>query len=54
MKVGVNLFGAARWISNDLERDLERLREIGVTSIEPAILFSSSLPGAKEGRLMII
>ncbi|MDL2301628.1 sugar phosphate isomerase/epimerase [Lachnospiraceae bacterium OttesenSCG-928-D06] len=41
MKCGVNLFGTAKWLSDDFSQDLKLFKEISVTSIEPCVLFST-------------
>ena len=49
-KVGVNLFGTAKWLGGDFGEKLDKLKDIGVTSVEPTIIFSSALPMMDEER----
>ena len=46
MKIGVNTFGIGKLLREDFSGTLMKLREAGITAIEPMVLFAG-----KEGGL---
>ena len=48
MEIGVNTFGIAKLLKEDFNGTLQRLSEIGITSIEPMVLFAGKEGGLTE------
>ncbi len=44
MKIGLNPYGAAKWLEGSLDNHLERLKDIGFTSFEVDMVFTSAVP----------
>ena len=44
MKIGLNPYGAAKWLEGDLDNHLARLKNIGFTSFEMDLVFTSAAP----------
>lgn len=45
MKIGTNLFGIGKYISDDPAEAMVQIREAGFSSVEPMLLFFSAMPG---------